>query len=165
MLYRRYFGGASLLAKRISLFTERLPVFDFQADKHQAHERRYADHCSQHYGVRCFHGDRPEVAEWLCKLDDKLEQRGFLSQELGGNTLLPVEQLLAILYLGISRVLDLDPRLTVLAFLRLHDNALEIEVAREIVEVRTVVGVINIEQMGSHPGMSCEGPACASRVW
>jgi len=40
VFYPRYFGGASLLAKHISLFTDRLPVFDFQADKHRAQQQR-----------------------------------------------------------------------------------------------------------------------------
>ena len=61
--------------------------------------------------------------------------------------LLPIKQLIAILYLRISGILDLDPRLTVLAFLRFHDNAFEIEVAHEIVEVHAVVRVINVEKM------------------
>jgi hypothetical protein len=58
-----------------------------------------------------------------------------------------IEQLVAILDLGIVRILHLDPRLTVLAVLGLHNNAFEIEVAHEIVKVRAVVCVINAQKM------------------
>lgn len=52
-----------------------------------------------------------------------------------------------MLYLRISGIPDLHPRLSIVAFLRLRDNAFEIEVAHEIVEVRSVVGMINVEKM------------------
>jgi hypothetical protein len=86
------------------------------------------------------------VAESLCTLGLLNWGKGFLSQDWE-EALLPIEQLVAVLNLGISRTLHLDPRLTVLAFLRLHDNAFEIEVVHEVVEVRAVVGMIDVEKM------------------
>ena len=91
-------------------------------------------------------GTRPEVANgyanWITELGKGVSYRKNCEEAL-----LPNEQLVSILYLRISRVLDRDPRLTVLALLRLHDNAFEIEVAHEVVKVRAVVAEINIEKM------------------
>jgi hypothetical protein len=66
-------------------------------------------------------GTRPEVANgyanWITELGKGVSYRKNCEEAL-----LPIEQLVSILYLRIIRVLDLDPRLAVLAGLRLRHN-------------------------------------------
>ena len=71
---------------------------------------------------------------WITELGEGVSYR-----ENWREALLPIEKIVAILYLRIRGILDLDPRLTVLAFLWLHDNASEGDSTRD----RRAIAVVN----------------------